>query len=167
MRPVFAGVLDTHGQTVLPVLPRGGAQMRASIFCSCVTRELRAAVTGLRRLESAVLSPSSFRGCSSGVRDNLVTFVSGWWVALFTHFRRFARLTLTVVLFVSGEKNDGGSYSFHAPCPATSDCIKKFDAEAARTSKTSFSCRAIHPLSSQNVLAARMQDAGRCASPGA
>ena len=93
MRSVFAGVLDTHGQTVLPVLPRGGAQMRASIFCSCVTRELRAAVTGLRRLESVVLSPSSFRGCSTGVRDNLVTFVSGWWVALFTHFRRLARLT--------------------------------------------------------------------------
>ena len=83
-----------------------------------------------------MLSPSSFRGCSSGVRDNLVTFVSGWWVALFTHFRRLARLTLTltVVLFVSGEKNDGGSYSFHAPCPATSERIKKFDADAARTS---------------------------------
>ena len=33
--------------------------------------------------------------------------------------------SIAAVLFVSGEKNDGGSYSFHAPCPATSARIKK------------------------------------------
>ena len=42
--------------------------------------------------------------------------------------------SVAAVLFVSGEKDDGGSYNFHAPCPATSERIKKFDAEAARTS---------------------------------
>ena len=36
--------------------------------------------------------------------------------------------SVAAVLFVSGEKDDGGSYSFHAPCPATSERIKKFDA---------------------------------------
>ena len=41
--------------------------------------------------------------------------------------------SVAAVLFVSGEKDDGGSYNFHAPCPATSERIKKFDAEAART----------------------------------
>ena len=33
---------------------------------------------------------------------------------------------------------DDGSYNFHAPCPATSERIKKFDAEAARTSSATF-----------------------------
>ena len=46
--------------------------------------------------------------------------------------------SIAAVLFVSGEKDDGGSYSFHAPCPATSERIKKFDAEAARTSSATF-----------------------------
>ena len=46
--------------------------------------------------------------------------------------------SVAAVLFVSGEKDDGGTYSFHAPCPATSERIKKFDAEAARTSSATF-----------------------------
>ena len=46
--------------------------------------------------------------------------------------------SVAAVLFVSGEKDDGGSYSFHAPCPATSERIKKYDAEAARTSSATF-----------------------------
>ena len=46
--------------------------------------------------------------------------------------------SVAAVLFVSGEKDDGGSYNFHAPCPATSERIKKFDAEAARTSSATF-----------------------------
>ena len=46
--------------------------------------------------------------------------------------------SIAAVLFVSGEKDDGGKYSFHTPCPATSERIKKFDAEAARTSSATF-----------------------------
>ena len=46
--------------------------------------------------------------------------------------------SIAAVLFVSGEKDDGGKYNFHTPCPATSERIKKFDAEAARTSSATF-----------------------------
>ena len=46
--------------------------------------------------------------------------------------------SIAAVLFVSGEKDDGGKYSFHTPCPATSERIKKFDAEAVRTSSATF-----------------------------
>ena len=46
--------------------------------------------------------------------------------------------SIAAVLFVSGEKDDGGKYSFHTPCPATSERIKKFDAEASRTSSATF-----------------------------
>ena len=46
--------------------------------------------------------------------------------------------SVAAVLFVSGEKDDGGKYNFHTPCPATSERIKKFDAEAARTSSATF-----------------------------